>query len=462
VRVKIHPTVFVVACTLACAGWLTTRPAEQVRIADKYMRAQAIAALFSGTVLVARGDEVVFARGYGYADLERGIPNDVRTQYRIGSVTKPFTAVTILQLQEEGLLSVADPICRYFSPCPAAWAPITIHQLLSHTSGIPDLTAREDYLVATAVPASRDEVLATFRDLPLRFAPAEKFEYSNSNYHLLGAIVERVSGQRFIDVLTQRTLEPLGLSATFMETSSPAAAHVAVGYRPADDGSLHPDSPLDPSWSFTSGALFSTVEDLHRWSRALDTDELLPPASRTLMWTPVQATYAYGWTVDGPSTETLNRRVQRHAGRSQGYTACFVRFPDDNLTAIVLSNNVMADTCPIVRDLAAIVLGEPYKIPIARRAIRLDPAILDRYTGRYRYTDNIAINIVREDDLLVAWLGQSADHFQLLAESETDFFFKTLDAQAEFVASRAGEVRGMAISYNNQRFYAERLPESRE
>ena len=208
-RVKIHPTAFVAACALACAAWLTTRPDEQVRVADKYMHAQAIATQFSGSVLVARGDEVLFAGGYGYADIERGIRNVVHTQYRIGSVTKPFTAITILQLTEAGLLSVADPICRYLDPCPSVWSPITVHELLSHTSGIPDFAAREDYLEVTAKPASRDEVIATFRNLPLRFAPGEKFEYSNSNYHLLGAIVERVTGQPYAEVLAERTLESL-------------------------------------------------------------------------------------------------------------------------------------------------------------------------------------------------------------------------------------------------------------
>jgi CubicO group peptidase (beta-lactamase class C family) len=462
VRTKVHPTAFVALCALACAGWLAARPDEQVRIADKYMRAQAVATSFGGTVLVARGDEVLFSGGYGYADIERGIRNGLDTQYRIGSVTKPFTATTVLQLQESGLLGVADPICRYFDPCPSAWSPITLHHLLSHTSGIPELAAREDYLEATAKPATRDAVLATFRDLPLRFVPGEKFEYSNSNYHLLGAIIERVTDKPYGDVLAERTFEPLGLSATFMQMSSPAARHVAVGYRPADDGTLQLDALADPAWVFASGGLFSTVGDVYRWSRALETNELLSAQSRQTMWTPVRDTYGYGWNIRGPEPDTLNRRVLMHSGRTPGYTACFARFPDDDVTVVVLSNNVMADTCPILKNLAAIVLDEPYEIPIARRAIRLDPAILDRYRGRYRYTEGVAINIAREGALLVARLGRSPDRYQLLPESETDFFFKTTDAQVGFVVTRGGEVRGLAVHYNGQRFYAPRLPDSDE
>jgi hypothetical protein len=147
-----------------------------------------------------------------------------------------------------------------------------------------------------------------------------------------------------------------------------------------------------------------------------------------------------------------------HSGRTPGYTACLVLFPDDDLTAIVLSNNVMADLCPIVNALAAIMLDEPYEIPIARRAIRVPQATLDRYTGRYRYTDSVALHLTREDDVLVARLSQSLDRYQLFAESETQFFLKTADAQAEFSVTEAGEVRGLTLRYNGRSTFAERLP----
>ena len=455
-RIQIHPTAFVAACALACVAWLAARPDETVRVAERYMRAQAIATLFSGSVLVARGDEVVFAGGYGYADIERGIRNDVQTQYRIGSVTKPFTAVTILQLQESGLLSVTDPICRYFDPCPSEWSPIRIHELLSHTSGIPDLAAREDLLEVAAKPASRDEIIATFRDLPLHFPVGEKFEYSNSNYHLLGWIIERVTSKSYGDALAERTVAPLGLSATFMDGSI-AGAHRSVGYRLAGDGSFKPDSRYDPAWSFASGGLFSNVEDLYRWSRALETDEILSASSRESMWTPVKDTYGYGWNIREPSPETLNRRVRMHGGRTPGYTACFARFPDDDLTTIVLSNNSMADLCPMVNDLAAIVLDEPYVMPIARRAIRIDHAVLDRYTGRYRFTADATVTITREGDQLVVQAPPSPDRLQLFPESNTDFFLKTNDVQVVFETNRRGETVGLTVRYRGRSSYIERL-----
>ncbi len=456
-RVRIHPTTFVAVCALACAAWLAARPAENVRLFGKYMRAQAIAAQFTGSVLVARGDDVVFAESYGYADVERGIRNEVQTQYRIGSVTKPFTAITILQLQESGLLSVTDPICRYVDPCPSAWSPITIHELLSHTSGIPDFTSREDFIAAAVNPASREEIMATFRDLPLRFAVGEKFEYSNSNYHLLGWIIERVTGKPYGDVLAERIFEPLGLSATFMDGSVPATNRAALGYRSADDGSLQLDTNYDPTWSFSSGGVFSTVEDLLRWSRALETDDALPKAARERMWTPVHETYGYGWTIRPPSPETFYRRIRMHGGRTPGYTACFMRFPDDDVTTIALSNNSFGDLCPITTDLAAIALGELLQMPVARRAVRLDPAILDRYTGRYRFPPDAIIDITRESDWLVVHAPPSPDRLQLFPENRTDFFLKTMDLQVIFDTNWRGETAGLYVRYRGRSTYIERV-----
>lgn len=458
-RVNVHPTVFVALCAAACVGWLTLRPDATLRAADKYMRAQAIASSFSGAVLIARHGKVVFSGGYGDADIEHGVRNDTRTRFRIGSVTKSLTAILVLKLQEDGALRVTDPICKYFEPCPPQWAALTIHHLLSHTSGIVNLNADEDVLVREAQPATRDQVFARFRDAPLRFPPGEKFEYSNSNYHLLGAIVEKVTGQTFGEALAQRVLVPAGMIDTFMDSASAPTERVAIGYRPTDDGELKPDVRADPTWLFAAGGVFSTAQDLLRLGEALKGERLLTAPSKTLMWTPVQGDYGYGWNVRAAAPETLNRRVRMHSGRSQGYTACFVQFVDDDVTGIVLSNNVMADTCIIIKDLAAIELGEAYSIPIARRAIKVDHAVLDRYAGRYHWSEGYTLVISREGDLLIARLDGLPDHYQLYPESSTRFFLKTIDVVADFQAKRSGAVAGLVIRSPTQEFVAKRLAE---
>jgi CubicO group peptidase (beta-lactamase class C family) len=274
---------------------------------------------------------------------------------------------------------------------------------------------------------------------------------------LLGRIVERVTGETYAEALRARIFEPVALASSFMDSASRSSDRAAIGYRPDDDGRLRPDSPYDSVWSFASGGVFSTVEDLLRFHRALLTDELLPESARKAMWTRVAGTYGYGWNMPDPSPETLHRTVRMHSGRTPGYTACFIEFLDDELTAIVLSNNVMGDMCAVARDLAAIHLGEPYTIPIARRAIRLDAAILSRYEGRYRVNDAVTAVITRAGDNLVLELQGSPDRFPLFAESETSFFLKTFDAQVEFATNRRGETTVATVRSAGRSFTIERL-----
>jgi hypothetical protein len=175
------------------------------------------------------------------------------------------------------------------------------------------------------------------------------------------------------------------------------------------------------------------------------------------MWTPVTGDYGYGWNLPAPAAATLNRRVRLHSGRTQGYTACFVQFVDDDLTGVVLSNNVMADTCNVIKDLAAIVLGEPYTVPIARRAIKVDHPVLDRYAGQYRWSDQSTLVVSREGDLLIARLTGSPDRYPLYAESATQFFLKTVDVVAEFQTGRSGVTRRVVIRTPTQELVAERM-----
>lgn len=211
------------------------------------------------------------------------------------------------------------------------------------------------------------------------------------------------------------------------------------------------------NWAYAAGGLYSTVEDLLRWGRALETEALLTDASKTAMWTPVKDTYGYGWTLRAPSKETLGRRVRMHGGLIQGFSGCFVGFPDEDLTAIVLSNNVLADACSVAMDLAAIALDEDYTIPVARRAIRADAELLDRYIGEYRFDGGLVVTIAREGDELVARTSRSDEPLKLFAESETDFFLKTADVQVTFTADRRGVTNALVVHFQNRNERAARI-----
>ena len=214
---------------------------------------------FSGVVLVARNGEVLLSKGYGLADQVAGIPNDSQTRFRIGSLTKQFTAMVVLQLQEQGLLSIVDPICNYIDDCPQSWSMITIEQLLTHTAGLPDFTYFPEYESTKNVASSPDATMDRFRDLPLEFEPGTAWNYSNSGYIVLGSIIEKVTSKPYAEVVQEYIFEPLGMVDSGYDNG---ASNLAVGYKNAA-GELA-DS-IDMSIPFAAGALYSTANDMLRW-----------------------------------------------------------------------------------------------------------------------------------------------------------------------------------------------------
>jgi CubicO group peptidase (beta-lactamase class C family) len=291
---------------------------------------------FSGSVLIARDGKILLSKGYGLADRENNIPNTPQTQFCIASVTKPFTAMAVLILQDRGLLDVQDPFCNYYPNCPSAWQGITIHQLLTHTSGIPDYISLPDAMDFALTPMPGEDLIAHFRDLPLDFPPGTSYSYDNSGYILLGEIIERVSGQSYSNFLEENIFDPLGMANT---TLGPGRENVAVGY---DDSSNKPSLPDVHLGTGADGSIYSTVEDLFRWDRALYTEILIPQALLDQMFTVHPGTvveeggygYGYGWEIP-PAREY---RFYQHTGNTFGYKAYLGRVPDYHITVILLIN----------------------------------------------------------------------------------------------------------------------------
>jgi len=196
---------------LLSAGAAAQDPAPKF---DEYLNSVAAQQHFTGSVLVARDGKVVLSKGYGLANVELDVPNTPQTKFRLGSITKQFTATAILLLQERGKLSVTDSICKYFDICPAAWSELTIHHLLSHTGGVPNFTNFPDYMPKMMMRVTTQEMIARFKDKPLDFKPGEKWSYSNSGYFLLGAIIEKVSGESYESFLQKNIFDPLKMTAT--------------------------------------------------------------------------------------------------------------------------------------------------------------------------------------------------------------------------------------------------------
>lgn len=287
---------------------------------------------FNGAVLVARNGEILFGEGFGMADAANGIPNALETRFRIGSITKQFTAMGILILESRGLLTSTDPVCGYIDECPPGWEAITLEHLLGHTSGVFGFTELEDFdATQSATPAETIERVA---GIPLPWEPGQNYRYSNSGYVLLGMVIERVAGMSYEAFLEENIFAPLGMEDTGYDHGTEG---LAVGYRTG----FEPASFVDMSVPYAAGALYSTVLDLLRWDEALYTDALVPAEyldkrETALVSITDRAGYGYGYGValgleDG-------RRVVFHDGGINGFYTHYNRYPDDHLCVVILTN----------------------------------------------------------------------------------------------------------------------------
>jgi CubicO group peptidase (beta-lactamase class C family) len=403
---------------------------------------------FSGSVLLARGGQPLFSKGYGMANYELDVPNTPQTVFRLGSLTKAFTATAIMMLQERGKLRIADSICGYLPDCPPAWRPVTIRHLLMNTSGITSFTELPDYPKTMALPVTHETLIARFKDKPLEFAPGAEYKYSNSGYYLLGVIIERTSARTYADFLQENIFQPLEMTSSGYDSARRLIKNRAAGYQMAGGGRVNA-LPIDMSIPYAAGALVSTVEDLLRWDRALYTEQLLSRRSFDEMFTPSKDERAHGFGYGWAIRPRFERRAIEHDGGVNGFNASLSRFPADRVVVIVLGNNAAVPTRPIANDLAAIVLGAPYTVPQERKAITLDAATLARFVGRYRFpadapNANTVVAITLENGRLMRQINE-APKVQLFAQSETEFFVEGVDAQVRFALDPQGRVTTLTL-----------------
>jgi CubicO group peptidase (beta-lactamase class C family) len=353
-------TLLLTAALCADVGEAAPAAEEVARRAHTYMQARSDSGAFSGAVLIARGGTTLFSRAYGFANEEWQIRNETTTRFPIASVTKTFTAALVLKLQEQRLLGIEDPICKHLAPCPKHWQPITVRHLLMHTAGIPDYARTPDFLQKVSLRRALPELVAEFRDRPLEFAPGAKYAYSNSNYILLGQILEKVGGKTYEQLLSEHFFAPLDMRDSGLDANDRVLARRASGYRPdGSDGRRFANAAhVDTSWLYAAGAIYSTVDDLLKWDRALRSGAVLPRAQVDLMWSAKHGPYGYGWQLLGPSAQTLNRRLVFHAGGTTGFASDLLLYPEQDVTIVLLANLLPVPLAEISRHLSAIAFGE--------------------------------------------------------------------------------------------------------
>lgn len=396
---------------------------------DKYMTAynENCSYKYSGTILVAKGNEILLKKGYGMANYEEKIPNEPDNVFAIGSISKSFTAAAIMQLQEKGLLNVNDPISKYIHGIKRG-DDITIHQLLTHTSGL-----SRDGLMVGSFEVSLEEDINFINEKPMLFEPGKGYSYSNAGYIILAAIIEKVSGKLYNDYIRDNIFIPLKMDSSRGGKDASYGDNQSIGYN------ILTDAPMKlPMFNFSEikgcGNIYSTVEDLYKYDRALYDEKLLSKESLDTMFTsyPV-SNCGYGWGI----TERFGHKEISHNGHIDGYFSSIIRFPDDDIVLIFLSNNNDNTAINEISGIMSpIVLGQDYVMSGKLNVVEVNSEILKKYAGKYELGESLFTVISYSNGKLCSEFGDGIS-YELLPISETDFYPKNYEnSRVKFIMDK--------------------------
>ena len=395
-------------------------------------------------VLAVKDGKVILRKGYGMANLELGVPIKPEMVFRIGSITKQFTAVAIMKLAEEGKLSVTDDIKKYLPDYPTHGHTITIHHLLNHTSGIKSYTSVQEILSLMRKDMKPGELIDLFKNQPMDFAPGEQFLYNNSGYFLLGAIIEKVSGKSYEAYIDENIFKPLGMSSSYYGSNTRIIPLRASGYEKGEKGIRNADY-LSMTLPYAAGSLLSTVDDLHRWYQALEAGKVLSQKSLEQMYTPTKLNngktqnYGYGWSLGTFSGE----KTIEHGGGINGFITDAVRVPEKKVFVTVLTNCTWRQPAAsyVTKWIAALLCGKEIK---EKKAVTLDTKILEAIVGVYKIREGDLRTITLEGNQLYTQRS-GGPKLQAFAESETEFFYKNDFSHFTIVKDKDGKVIKMIM-----------------
>jgi CubicO group peptidase (beta-lactamase class C family) len=411
----------------------TTNKSRQV---DKLFNCTVKADIPGASVIVIQNGKILHKKGYGFANIELNMRNNPETIFRLGSVTKQFTAMGILQLHEKGLLDIDDSVGKYFTGT-LHGDKIKIRHLLTHTSGITESL-----------------------DSPLEFTPGEQLSYSNSGYNLLGRIIEKISGDSYDEYLRKNIFQPLKMFNTGFEHPNINLENRATGYEISENGKYSDLGNSDVSGAYAAGALYSTAEDMYLWDQALYTEKIVKSETIRQAFSPAKlndgsvAKYGFGWILG----QYHGLREIGHGGDITGFNSYIARFPDEHFTVIVLSNVAMRPSGPLphagdlAHKIAGIYLADKMEAKAENMEIKLDPEIYDAYVGRYKLVNappevvevsGDSFTITRENKCL--YLQSKLGKVVIHPETETLFFVKADNTKILFVREESEEVTGMTV-----------------
>jgi CubicO group peptidase (beta-lactamase class C family) len=345
----------IVAVAAASAFQIPSPPPlanDRLQSVEAYLSHRTAPFPFSGAVSVTLGNRVVLDEAYGDADIELHVANRPTTLFRIGSLTKPFTATATMALVEDGKLALTDGVCKYVKPCLREWSSVQVSHLLSHTSGIPDLFGDVAAVPIERTRAAIDAAIQAAHNTQLDSEAGTAYAYRNFNYMLLGYIIELGSGQRWFDVLRERVLKPAGLANTMYDDVWAIVRDRARGYEFVNGWR---NVPYKDYAGFSAGGLLSTAQDVARFGRLFAKGLIVKPSTVTEMVTARRGDYGYGWQIK----HYFERRAFNHSGGTYGFASHVVVYPEDDVVIAVLSNVENEPAKTTACNIAAILFGSP-------------------------------------------------------------------------------------------------------
>jgi len=395
-------------------------------------------------LIVRRGGRTLFRKGYGLADLELGVKVEPDMIFRLGSITKQFTAAAILLLAEQGKLSLQDELGKYLPAFPTGGRKVTIEHLLTHTSGIKSYTNMEEWLQMWRKDMTPQEIIDMSRDKPFEFAPGERWNYNNSGYVMLGAIIEKVSGLTYEQFIQAKIFTPLGMTHSLYGNTERVIPRRVPGYQKNNDGFINAPY-LSMTQPYAAGSLLSSVDDLAAWNDALFSGKLLKKEWLDKAFTPFQLAggestgYGYGWFI----SDFRGHRCVEHGGGINGFMSYALALPADDIYVAVLTNSAIEGRNPEAQAvrIAELVLGLP---AIERKTITLATGEMDALVGVYENLDGEARTITRDGERFFSQRAGGAKH-AILPASATEFFFSDTPTIIRFSKDARGGIDGLRV-----------------
>lgn len=413
---------------------------------DQLIKGYTATGRFNGAVLVASHDRILIDKGYGFKNVRDSVLNDTSTIFQIASLTKQFTSAVILKLVELKKLALTDKLSKYYPGFPKGER-ITIENLLTHTSGIFDWTRAINFS-----PAGEQSLLSFLKTKALDFPPGTSWQYSNSNYSLLGYIIQKTTGMSYENAVRRYIFNPLHMTHSGFDFKHLASRDKATGYSVFNDSSKIEGALYDSVGPYAAGEIYSTVGDLFKWHKGLQSDKIISKSSLEKAYIPFREHYGYGWIID----TLYKKRIISHSGDISGFCSNLARITEDNVFIVLLNNKEGSDLKVLTENILAVLYNKPYAIPVKRHPVKLNEDILNKYIGIYEVSSVHGsvfgeVSLRKGKLMLQSHEGQA---LELIAERENHFFdsYEGREGDVEFVTDPRGRVDKIILSRDGVSF----------